>query len=355
MSTLFSPLTLRGITIRNRIGVSPMCQYSSEDGLANDWHLVHYGSRALGGAGLVLMEAAAVSPEGRISARDLGFWSDAHAESLQSTVRMMNEKGATSGIQLAHAGPKASRFAPWLGGGDLGAQGGGWQVIGPGPQAFGEGYQSPQEMSLAQIHAVTADFVAAAQRALAIGIQVIELHAAHGYLLNSFLSPLTNHRTDLYGGSFAHRIRFLLETVRAVRKVWPEHLPLFVRLSVSDWVEGGWTLEDSLSLSELLGAEGVDVIDCSSGGNSPLAKIPVGANYQVPFAAAIRQKTGLKTAAVGLITEAQQAEAIVRTQQADLVLLGRVLLRDPYWPLHAAQKLGVPLKGLVPPQYERGF
>jgi 2,4-dienoyl-CoA reductase-like NADH-dependent reductase (Old Yellow Enzyme family) len=352
---LFDPLALRDVTLKNRIAVSPMCQYSSEDGFANDWHLVHLGSRAVGGAGLVFTEAAAVEARGRISPQDLGIWRDAHVEMLKRITTFIQAQGGVAGIQLAHAGRKASTALPWKGGAPLDAASGGWSpVLGPSAVAFDAGYQTPQEMSAAQIQEVTAAFAGAAQRALNAGFQVIEIHAAHGYLLHEFLSPLSNQRGDAYGGSLENRCRFLREVIAAVRKSWPERLPVFVRLSATDWApSGGWDLEQSVQLSKQLKTDGVDLIDCSSGGMIPNAQIPVGPGYQTPFSERIRRETGIATGAVGMITAAEQAETILRTGQADLVLLAREFLRDPYWGLHAAPK--VHAKTAAPVQYGRAF
>ncbi|HYX31873.1 MAG TPA: NADH:flavin oxidoreductase/NADH oxidase [Oligoflexus sp.] len=355
MSHLFEPLKLRTVTLRNRIAVSPMCQYSCHQGFATDWHLVHLGSRAVGGAGLVMVEATAVTPEGRITDQDLGLWSDAHAEPLARIARFVREQGAVPGIQIAHAGRKASRKAPWLGDRELTVEEGRWQVIGPSALPFSETYATPEAMSVEQIQSTIAAFTKTAERALAAGFQFLEVHAAHGYLLNSFLSPLSNQRQDAYGGSFDNRCRMLIETVRAVRKVWPESLPLAVRLSCSDWVEDGWTIEDSITLAQELKKETVDLIDCSSGGLSSQARITVGANYQVPFAEAIRRRAGIATGAVGMITQSMQADAIIRNEQADLVLFARELLRDPYWPLRAQKELHAKTEALVPKPYARAF
>lgn len=351
---LFEPLTIREVTFRNRIAVSPMCQYSAEDGFARDWHLVHLGSRAVGGAGLVMVEATAVEPAGRISPQDLGLWSDAHVEPLARIARFLAEQGAVPGIQLAHAGRKASSPRPW----DthlprpLSSEDQGWSPIyGPTPLAFDGSSQVPLALDENGIKALVRSFAAATERALRAGYRVVEIHAAHGYLLHEFLSPLANQREDAYGGAFENRIRLLLEVVTAVRERWPEGLPLFVRLSATDWVEGGWDLEQSVELARRLGPLGVDLLDASSGGMVPDARIPVGPGYQVPFAARIRAEAGIPTAAVGMITEAHQADAIVRSGQADMVLLGRELLRDPYWPLHAAHALGLDMTW--PAQYER--
>jgi 2,4-dienoyl-CoA reductase-like NADH-dependent reductase (Old Yellow Enzyme family) len=342
MPTLFDPLAIRGVTLRNRIAVSPMCQYSAEDGRATDWHTVHYGSRAVGGAGLVLVEATAVTPNGRISSRDLGLWNDAQVDGMARVARVVESHGAVAGVQLAHAGRKASTRPPWLGGDTAPPTEGGWTALdAPSALAFADGHLVPTALDAAAIAGVVQAFVGAAQRARAAGLRVIELHAAHGYLLHQFLSPLSNLRSDGYGGSFENRTRLVREVTQAVRAVWPEELPLFVRLSATDWVEGGWDVEQTVALAGLLRSDGVDVIDCSSGGNVAGARIPVGPGYQVPFAARVRRDAAIATAAVGLITEAAQADGIIRAGEADLVLLARELLRDPYWPLHAAQHLGV--------------
>ncbi len=339
MNRLFQPLALRGLTLPNRIAVSPMCQYQAVDGLAQDWHLVHLGGLAQGGAGLVLTEATAVVPEGRISPDDLGLWNDAQAEALGRIVRFIAAQGAVPGIQLAHAGRKASNPAPWKGSGSLPATQGGWTPVAPSALPFDAGWTVPTALDAVGLADVIQAFVDAAHRALAAGFQVVEVHAAHGYLLHQFLSPLTNRREDTYGGSFEGRTRLLREVVAAVRDVWPGRLPLFVRLSATDWVEGGWNLEQSVALAKALSDLGVDLVDCSSGGLVPRAEIPLGPGYQVPFAARIRAEAGLATGAVGLITDPEQAEAILAQDSADLVLLGRELLRDPRWPLHAAQAL----------------
>jgi 2,4-dienoyl-CoA reductase-like NADH-dependent reductase (Old Yellow Enzyme family) len=356
MPHLFDPLTLRSVTFRNRIGVSPMCQYSSIDGYPNDWHLVHLGSRAVGGAGVLIVEATAVEPRGRITPWDAGLWDDAQIEPWARVARFVESQGAVAGMQVAHAGRKASTNRPWDGGkGLLTPEQGGWQVIGPSDLPFSETYPKPRPMTRADMDDVRDAFVATTRRAIAAGFKVIELHAAHGYLLHSFLSPLSNRRTDEYGGSFENRVRFPMEVTRGVRRAIPDELPMFVRLSCSDWIEGGWTLEDSVALARLLRAEGIDLIDCSSGGNIPHAKIEVGPGYQVPFAEAIRRDAGIPTAAVGMVHNAQQADAIVREGRADLVLLARKLLRDPYFPLHAAKELGMTDRLPPPPQYARAF
>ena len=351
MPHLFEPLSLRDVILRNRIAVSPMCEYSSVDGMANDWHFVHLGSRAVGGAGLVLTEAAAVSHEGRISPDDLGIWKDAHIEPLARIVSFMRSQGARAGIQLAHAGRKASTPAPFKGRGRVELADGGWEPLAPSAIAFAPDYHTPKAMSHEDIRRAMGDFAAAAERALAAGFEVVELHAAHGYLAHQFLSPLSNERADEYGGTFANRVRFTLEMARSVRAVWPERLPLLVRVSATDWVDGGWTLDETVELASLLKKEGVDLIDCSSGGLVPHANITIGPGYQVPFAERIRREAGIATGAVGMITTATQADAIVGHGQADLVLLARELLRDPYWPLHAAEVLGV--AGEWPSQYLR--
>ncbi|NUT61027.1 NADH:flavin oxidoreductase/NADH oxidase [Herbaspirillum sp. C9C3] len=351
-SLLFSPLTLRGVTLPNRIAVSPMCQYSAEDGFVNDWHLVHLGSRAVGGAGLVIMEATAVVPEGRITSADLGIWKDEHVAPLRRLTRFIEQQGAVPGIQLAHAGRKASALRPWDGpAASVPVAKGGWLPQAPSALAFDTTYTEPHAMSTAEIAALVQAFAEAARRALAAGFKVVELHGAHGYLGHQFLSPLSNHRTDQYGGSFENRIRFLLETVQATRAVWPAELPLLVRLSATDWTEGGWGADDTVALSARLREMGVDLVDVSTGGNLPSAAIPVGPGYQTGFAARVKNQTGIATGTVGMITDAFQAEHVLRTGQADLVLLARELLRDPYWPLHAAQQLREDVAW--PPQYVR--
>jgi len=351
---LFQPLTVRSVTLRNRIGVSPMCQYSAEDGVANDWHFVHLGSRAVGGAGIVMVEATAVATEGRITPGCLGLWSDKHTEPLARIAKFLKQHGAVAGIQIAHAGRKASADLPWKGGAHLSEAQGGWETIAPSAIPFGGDLPKvPRAMTELDIARVQNDFVAAAKWALAAGFAWLELHAAHGYLFNEFLSPLANHRTDKYGGSFENRIRLLLDTARAVRKVWPDKLPLAVRISAIDWMPDGWQIEDSIALAKSLKAEGVDLMDCSSGGVVPDAKITVKPGYQVPFAEKIRHGANIATAAVGFITDPKQADDIVRNGQADLVLLARQMLVDPYWPAHAAKSLG---HKLTPPnQYARAW
>ncbi|XGV97236.1 MAG: NADH:flavin oxidoreductase/NADH oxidase [Leptolyngbya sp. BL-A-14] len=353
MPHLFDPLTQRGVTFRNRIAVSPMCQYSSTDGYANDWHLVHLSSRAVGGAGLVFTEAAAVEPRGRISPQDLGIWQDGHIESLAKTVALINQFGAVAGIQLAHAGRKASTAPPWEGGKAVLEDAGGWRPIAPSPIAFNQDSPIPDALSLDDIHQLTENFVQAAKRSLEAGFKVIEIHAAHGYLLHEFLSPLSNRREDAYGGSFENRIRFLCEVAQAVRSELPDSIPLWVRISATDWADNGWEIEQSIALSHKLKALDVDLIDCSSGGLVPRVKIPAGAGYQTPFADRIRHEVGIATGAVGMITSPAQADHIIRTEQADVVLLAREMLRNPYWPLAAAKELRQ--EKLYPVQYERGW
>ncbi len=353
---LFQPFTLRSVTLRNRIGVSPMCQYSSDDGLANDWHLVHLGGRAAGGAGLVVAEATAVSPEGRITPGCAGLWSDRHIEPLSRINRFVKQQGAVPGIQIAHAGRKGSAARPWEGDAHLTEEAGGWPTLAPSAIPFGGDLPKvPKAMTEADINRVQRDFVAAAERALAAGYEWLELHSAHGYMSHEFLSPLSNHRTDRYGGSFDNRTRFLLEMTRAVRIVWPERLPLTVRISCTDWVQGGWDVEQSIELSRTLKAEGVDLIDCSSGGLVPDARIPAAPGFQVPFAERIRREAGIATAAVGMITEPAQADEIIRNGRADLVLMARELLRNAEWPLRAARALGRGGAVEPPPQYARAW
>ncbi len=351
MSILFSPLTLRDLTFRNRIFVSPMCQYSSQDGLPTAWHLVHLGSRAVGGAGLVMVEATAVSPEGRISPDDSGIWSARHTEAFAPIAAFIKEQGSVPGIQLAHAGRKASCARPWEGGGPVGPEARGWQPLAPSDEPFAEGHPVPQALSPEGLDEVEEQFRAAARRALAAGFQVVELHMAHGYLLHEFLSPLANHRQDEYGGSLENRLRFPLRVAKTVRAEWPAELPLFVRISATDWAPGGWDIEQSVELARHLKKIGVDLIDCSSGFVVPTEQVPFGPGFQVPFAAKIRAEAGIASGAVGFITEPAQAEQIVATGQADVVLLARQMLRDPYWPLHAAQALRA--AGPWPNQYLR--
>jgi 2,4-dienoyl-CoA reductase-like NADH-dependent reductase (Old Yellow Enzyme family) len=349
MTPLFSPLTIREITLRNRIGVSPMCQYSAEDGFPTDWHLVHLGSRAVGGAGLVMVEATAVEARGRISPSDTGIWKDEHVPAFARIAKFVRSQGAVAGIQLAHAGRKASVRRPWEGGKVLRGEDGGWQTVAPSAIPFAEGDPPPHELTIAEIRQLVDAFRAAAQRALGAGFQVVEIHGAHGYLIHEFLSPLSNRRTDTY----ADRFRFALEVAEAVREVWPDNLPLFFRVPATDWMSGGWTPEETVELARKLRAAGVDLIDCSSGGSSPHAKVPLGPGYQVPFAAQVRRDANIATAAVGLITTPEQANAIVAEGQADLILLAREFLRDPYFPLTAAKALGE--KPTPPIQYGRAW
>jgi 2,4-dienoyl-CoA reductase-like NADH-dependent reductase (Old Yellow Enzyme family) len=349
VSSLFSPLTLRGTTFRNRAWVSPMCQYSAVDGLPDDWHLVHLGARAVGGAGLVLTEATAVSPEGRISPQDTGLWNDEQARRWTRIVDFVHAQGAAAGVQLAHAGRKASSHRPWGGRGYVQPADGGWQTVGASPLPFAD-LPAPQELDEAGLAKVRNDFVAATRRADEAGFDVVEVHAAHGYLLSTFLSPLSNTRTDAYGGDLAGRMRFPLDVVEAVRAAWPDGKPLLLRISASDWVEGGWTLDDSVLLAKEAAARGVDLVDCSSGGVSPEQEIPLRPGYQVPFAAAVRA-AGVPSGAVGLLTEPEQVDRVIRDGEADVVLLARELLRDPHWPLRAAAALDVDVPW--PDQYAR--
>jgi 2,4-dienoyl-CoA reductase-like NADH-dependent reductase (Old Yellow Enzyme family) len=351
MSKLISPLKIKDITFRNRITVSPMCQYSSEDGFATDWHLVHLGSRAVGGAGLIIQEASAVSPEGRITPADLGIYKDEHIEMLQRITTFIHEQGAVAGIQLAHAGRKASCARPWDGGRQLNREKGGWQTVAPSAIPFLSNDVIPEMLDKNGIDKVITDFTNAAERALKAGYKVLEIHAAHGYLIHEFLSPLSNRRTDAYGGSFENRIRLLLDIIDAVKSVWPSNLPLFVRISATDWVEDGWNINESVKLAAVLYSRGVDLIDCSSAGLVPYAKIPVEPGFQVQFADRIKNETGIMSGAVGLITEVEQAEDILNQNQADLILMARQMLRNPYFALNAASKLEVDLEW--PVQYSR--
>lgn len=337
---LFEPFRLRDIELKNRIGIPPMCQYSAHDGKAGDWHRVHYGSRALGGAGLLIVEATAVTPIGRISPGDLGLWQDEQIAPLADVVRLIKAGGCVPAIQLAHAGRKGGVGRGWEAQRSLSPEEGGWQAMAPSAVSFGEGYAAPQAMSLDDIAAVPGQFAAAARRALAAGFAAVEIHAAHGYLLHQFLSPLANHRDDAYGGSFDNRTRLLREVVAAVRTVWPDGLPLLIRLSATDWVEGGWSADETVALCRQLKTMGVDLVDVSTAGLVPTAKIPVGPGFQTEFAARVRHEAGLPTAAVGMITSPEQAEHIIRSGQADVVLVGREILRNPYWPLQAAAALG---------------
>jgi 2,4-dienoyl-CoA reductase-like NADH-dependent reductase (Old Yellow Enzyme family) len=352
MAHLFEPLKIRDVELAHRIVVSPMCQYSCKDGFATDWHFVHLGSRAVGRAAAVIAEATAVTADGRISPQDLGIWTDAHVEPLQRTFTFIAGQGAVPGIQLAHAGRKASTNTPWNGGKPITLAEGGWTpIFAPSALPFAEGYQTPHALSVAEIAGMVEAFAAAARRAEAAGARLIELHAAHGYLLHSFLSPMSNHRTDQYGGSFVNRARMVCEVVSAVRKVWPEKYPLWIRISATDWVEGGWTVEESVELARTLRPMGVDLFDCSSGGNVYNAKIPVGPGYQAAFAEQIRREAGVMTGAVGMITDPAQADQIIRSGQADVAILARQFLREPYWPLLAARALGHNIRW--PLQYER--
>lgn len=354
MTHLFDPLTIKDITLRNRVGVSPMCQYSYTDGFSNDWQVVHLGGRAVGGAGLVIAEATAVEARGRITPYDVGIWSDAHIEPLRRVAHVIKENGAVPGIQIAHAGRKACVDRPWTGGKPV--QPGDplwWPVVGASHIAFSEEHQVPHELSIEEIAAIRRRFVEGAERSLAAGFEWLEVHGAHGYLLQSFCSPLSNQRSDNYGGPLENRTRFLLEVVRDVRRVWPDRLPLAVRISGTEWMEGGWRVEDSVVLASLLKKEGVDLIDCSSAGNLVKAQVPSEPGYQVHIAEAVRHGAGIATAAVGLITKPQQAEEIIHSEKADLVLLGREMLRNPYWAILAAKELGQPAP--IPPQYLRAL
>ena len=340
MAKLFTPLTIKSVTLKNRIVVSPMCEYSSVDGFANEWHLVHLGSRAVGGAGLIITEATAVSPEGRISPDDLGIWKNAHLDKLKNIVSFIHKHGSVAGIQLAHAGRKASSPSPWKGSSQLSEENGGWQPVAPSAIPFRDGDIIPEALNTEAIKKVVDDFKAAAQRALSAGFKLVEIHGAHGYLIHEFLSPLSNQRTDEYGGSFENRIRLLTEITEAIQSVWPKELPLFVRISATDWAPGGWNENEAVQLATVLKNKGIDLIDCSSGGLVPSVKIPVGPGYQVQFAEKIKKEAGILTGAVGMITTAEQAEAILTKGEADLIIIARELLRDPYFPLHAAHELG---------------
>ncbi len=351
MSRLFQPLSIRNITFKNRIAVSPMCQYSSTDGFANDWHLVHLGSRAVGGAGLILTEATAVSAEGRISPNDLGIWKDEHIEFLQRITHFISAQGSVPAIQLAHAGRKASHHRPWEGNRAIPESEGGWKTLAPSSIPYANEEPAPKEMTIADIRRCIQDFAAATKRSIDAGFKVIEIHAAHGYLINQFLSPLSNHRTDEYGGSFENRIRLLTEIVNVVRKTIGYNLPLFVRISAVEWTDDGWKLEDSVKLANILKELSVDLIDCSSGGNSREQKITAGPMYQTPFAAEIKKQAGILTGAVGMITTSSEAEDILEQQKADLVIMAREMLREPYFALKAAKELDDNIKW--PEQYER--
>lgn len=353
---LFSPLKIRDITLKNRIGVSPMCQYSSVDGFANDWHLVHLGSRAVGGAALVICEASGVEARGRITPDDLGIYKDEHIEMLKKITSFIEEWGAVPGIQLAHAGRKGSTLNPWKAASrhakvDLKDDEGGWEVVGPSPVPFNPEWRNPHELTISEIKEIQEKFRLATQRAIKAGFKWVELHAAHGYLLNSFYSPLSNFRKDEYGGSFENRIRFVVETARIIRSEWPAGYPMSVRLSATDWVDGGWTIEDSVALSKILKAEGVDVIDCSSGNVRAGDRYPYAPGFQVPLAAQVKAEANILAAAVGMITEPEQANQIIQKDQADIVLLARELMRDPYWPLRAAKQLGLPATEALPRRY----
>ena len=350
---LFTPLRLRGTEFKNRIAVSPMCEYSAEDGHPGTWHLVHLGSRAVGGTALVMGEATAVQAIGRISPSDTGLYLDSQADAWRPVVEFIHTQGALAGIQLAHAGRKGSTAAPWLGGAPVALKDGGWIPVAPSALAFDTGYPVPKALGVEEIAHIVDDFQGAAKRALRVGFDVVEIHAAHGYLLHEFASPLSNKRTDEYGGAFENRIRFGLRVTQAVREVWPENQPVFVRISATDWKEGGWDMEQSVELSRRLKGAGADLIDVSSGGIAPGVQIPVGPGFQVNFAAAIRREAGVATGTVGMISDPAQAETILRTDQADMVFLARELLRDPYWPRRAAQELGVKIK--PPVQYERAW
>ena len=352
-SILFTPLRLRDVEFSNRIGISPMCQYSAVDGFANDWHFAHLGVRAVGGAGLVMVEATAVARDGRITHGCTGLWSEEQVEQLARIARFLKSHGSVPGIQLAHAGRKASAQLPWNGDSALSPPEGAWQTVAPSAIPFAAGWHTPRALTPSEIQDLAKDFSSATRRALQAGFEVVEIHAAHGYLLNEFLSPLANQRSDHYGGSFENRTRFLREVIEAVRSEWPARLPLFLRISASDWAEGGWTIEDSVELAKMVKPLGIDLIDCSSGGTVAYAKMQLGPGYQVPFSEAVRSRGGIATAAVGMITEPRQAEAIIKAGQADLVLLARESLRDPYWPIHAAKALGV--APLVPNQYLRAI
>ncbi|MGV8941688.1 MAG: NADH:flavin oxidoreductase/NADH oxidase [Lysobacter sp.] len=353
MSRLFEPLQQRSVVFRNRLVVSPMCQYSACDGVPDDWHLVHLGSRATGGAAAVIAEATAVSTEGRISPADTGIWNDAQTQAWARVTRFVEGQGAVAGIQLAHAGRKASTQAPWLGSGAVPVQGGGWIPLAPSALSFDQGYAQPLALDRDGIAKVIEDFALAARRSLAAGFRLVEVHAAHGYLLHEFLSPLSNRREDEYGGSFDNRTRLLLEVLAAVRHEWPQELPLWLRISATDWAEGGWDIEQSVALCRLLAGQGVDLVDVSSGGLVPNVRIPLEPGYQVPFAARIRRDAGIATGAVGLITDADHAEALIANGDAEMVLLAREMLRDPYFPQRAARQLGAEMP--VPVQYQRAW
>jgi len=351
MPQLFSPFRIRDIEFKNRIVVSPMCQYSAQDGFANDWHFVHLGTRAVGGAALVFTEATSVSPEGRISPHDLGIWKDEHIEQLQKITHFIEQQGAVPGMQLAHAGRKSSKTEPWNGDKLIPLSEGGWKTLAPSAVPFSDDSDTPAELSKEEINAIVADFKAAAGRALKAGFKVLEIHGAHGYLINEFLSPLSNKRKDEYGGGLENRMKFLLDVTAAIRSVWLAKYPLFLRISASDWTPEGWTIEDSVRLAKIVKEKGIDLIDCSSGGVIPNVKIPAAPGYQVPFSEAVRKGAGIPTGAVGIIVNAQQAEAILTEGKADLIFMAREMLRDPYFPLRAARELDYDIKW--PVQYER--
>ncbi|MGY3054440.1 2,4-dienoyl-CoA reductase-like NADH-dependent reductase (Old Yellow Enzyme family) [Pedobacter sp. UYEF25] len=351
MSKLFSPLTIKDVTFKNRIVISPMCQYSSVDGFATDWHLVHLGSRAVGGASLIIQEASAVAENGRITYGDLGIWKDDHIEKLKQIVDFIHQNGSIAGIQLAHAGRKASCEVPWHGGEQIKEGSNSWLPVAPSAQPFKSDQRTPHQLSVEEIKQITLDFVNATTRSVKAGYKVLEIHAAHGYLMHEFFSPLSNSRTDEYGGSFENRIRFTVEIVEAIKTVWPENLPLFVRISATDWTENGWNADDSVKLSTVLKHMGVDLIDTSSGGNVPDAVIPAGPNYQVSFAKKIKQEAKIATGAVGVITEAKQAENILESEEADMIFIARESLRQPYFPMQAAKALGDDIEW--PVQYVR--
>ncbi|MXV52075.1 oxidoreductase [Pedobacter sp. HMF7647] len=351
MSKLFETIKFKDLILKNRIGISPMCMYSSKDGFANNFHVVHLGSRAIGGAGLIIQEATAVSPEGRITASDMGLWKDEHIEKLSEITSFVKSHYSVIGIQLAHAGRKASHQTPWNGGKQISTSNGGWKTVSSTETPFHEGTEPSEELDLQGIRKILDDFKAAAGRALTAGYQLIEIHAAHGYLVHQFLSPLVNQRKDQYGESFENRIRLILEIVDSVKEAWPDNYPLFVRISATDWAEGGWDLEQSIKLASILKEKGVDLIDCSSGGAVHWQKIDLKPGYQVPFAEKIKKESGIRTAAVGLITNAEQAEKIISSEQADIVLFARESLRDAYFPIHAAKKLNNDI--IWPVQYER--
>ena len=352
MSKLFTPLKIRNVELKNRIAVSPMCQYSSINGVPTDWHLVHLGSRAVGGAGLIFTEATAVSPEGRISPDDAGIWNEEQANAYRRITSFIKSQNAVPGIQLAHAGRKASTYSPWKGRGEVAVENGGWKTLAPSPIPFTENFPHPKEMSKEDIKLVIDQFIKAAMRSIDAGFEVIELHFAHGYLVHEFYSPISNQRKDKYGGTLENRCKLAIEIAKSVRKIIPDETPLFVRISSTDWTDNGWDIDQSIQLANWLKDVGVDLIDCSSGGNVPNAKIPLEPGYQIPFSERIKKETGLLTGGVGLITDAEQAEEIINSEKASIVLLARQMLRDPYWALHSAKKLNVDLEDF-PKQYLR--